>query len=255
MYVDESGDTGMLPGSSPYFVLSGMVVHESSWQDCLSNLVAFRMRMRVKFGLKMREEIHSYEMITRPGNLSRIAKHERLSILRNFIDEIETLPGISVINVIVDKGTKSPTYDPFEKAWGTLIQRLDNTMKFGNFPHPSKPLPWETAILLPDQTNEKKLRNHVRRMRYYNPVPNTGLGITSGYGNLQIQYVTEDPLFKESGSSYFIQAVDCIAYMLYQSVAPNRYIRRQGGASYFNRLDTCLCKHASRTDPKGVVRL
>lgn len=31
MYVDECGDSGMGIGSSDYFILSGMVIHESMW--------------------------------------------------------------------------------------------------------------------------------------------------------------------------------------------------------------------------------
>jgi hypothetical protein len=46
MYVDESGDCGMTKSPSRYFVLTGLVVHEVRWTDCLEKLIEFRRRMR-----------------------------------------------------------------------------------------------------------------------------------------------------------------------------------------------------------------
>ena len=59
MYVDESGDSGLVNSPTRYFVLTGLVVHELRWHDALNSLVNFRQRMRGKFGLKLREEIHA----------------------------------------------------------------------------------------------------------------------------------------------------------------------------------------------------
>ena len=59
MYVDESGDTGMVNSPTRHFVLSGLVVHELRWQGCLDQITEFRRNMRVKYNLKMRDEIHA----------------------------------------------------------------------------------------------------------------------------------------------------------------------------------------------------
>ncbi len=59
MYVDESGDSGLENSRTRYFVLTGMVVHELRWQDALNAFVGFRRRMREKFGLKLRDEVHA----------------------------------------------------------------------------------------------------------------------------------------------------------------------------------------------------
>jgi hypothetical protein len=84
LYVDESGDSGMVNTPSPYFVLTGIVVHELRWNEYLDRLVDFRKRMRNKFGLLLREEIHCARMINKPGELVRIKRNDRLTILRNF---------------------------------------------------------------------------------------------------------------------------------------------------------------------------
>jgi hypothetical protein len=39
MYVDESGDTGLLGSPIRYFVLTGMVIHELRWHQALEQLV------------------------------------------------------------------------------------------------------------------------------------------------------------------------------------------------------------------------
>ena len=64
IYIDESGDSGLLKSPTPIFVLSGLVVHELRWNEYLDRLIDFRKRMRDQFGLLMREEIHCAQMIT-----------------------------------------------------------------------------------------------------------------------------------------------------------------------------------------------
>jgi hypothetical protein len=90
MYVDESGDPGMGNSPTQFFALSGLVLHELTWRTTLDRLVAFRRRMLEKFGLKLREEIHSAHFITKPGQLSRIKRNDRLSILRHFALDAST---------------------------------------------------------------------------------------------------------------------------------------------------------------------
>lgn len=253
MYVDESGDSGNNTISSRYFALSGLVVHETTWRPCLAQLIAFRKQMRVQFGLKLREEIHAFNMISRPGPLMRIARNDRLTILRNFMDLIDTLPQVNIVNVLVDKQNKGAGYDPFTSGWQALIQRFENTVTHGNFPGPGHG--YDFGIILPDDTNRKKLTGLVRQMRHYNPVPNIRAEYGGGYRNLQLQVIIEDPHYKDSLHSYFCQAVDTVAYMLNQKHIPNKYIRKKTGHGHFDRLRNVLCRHASSSDQQGIVRL
>ncbi len=252
MYVDESGDDGLLNSPTEFFVLSGLVMHELRWRDCVSRIYDFRKRMRDKFGLRMREEIHASHMISRPGELLRIKRNDRLTILRHFVDEIATLPDISIMNVVVDKRTKKQDADVFTLAWKALIQRFENTVSRRNFPGPANPD--DRGMIFPDETNQKKLRGLLRRMRYYNPVPNVG-SYGGGFRNLQLQYTIEDPNLRTSHDSFLIQAADTIAYFLLQREKPCIYIRKSGAYKYFERLDPVLCKVASKTDALGIVRL
>lgn len=249
MYVDESGDPGMVNSPTRYFLLSGVVVHELSWRPTLEALIEFRRRMRGSFGLKIREEIHAAHFIRGNDSLSRIAKHDRLAILRHFADELARQPALTVINVVVDKFGKSPTYDPFEKAWQALIQRFENTVVYRNFPGPSNEV--DQGMIYPDGEPLKKLSQLLRKMRRHNPVPS----LMGGYRPLQLQHVIEDPVYRDSQHSLLVQAADLCAFLLYQHLAPNSYVRRKSANSYFKRLAPVLCRAASRTDPNGIVWL
>jgi hypothetical protein len=252
MYVDESGDTGLIGSPTRYFILSGIVLHELRWRDYLEQLIEFRKRMLKTFGLHLREEIHASQFITNPKNVGRIRKNNRLTILRDFANELSTMSDLNVINVIVDKNGKPADYDVFDMAWKALIQRFDNTHSHNNFRGPQNPE--DKEIIIADNTDIKKLTTLIRQIRRFNPIPNN-IQHGPGYRDLRIRYMIEDPNFRDSKDSYFIQAADLSAYLLYQHYLPCAYMKKKSGQNYFLRLDPILCKVASSTDPLGIVRL
>jgi hypothetical protein len=249
MYVDESGDCGLQNSPTRYVILTGLVVHELRWRPCLGQLIAFRQRIKAKFGLRLREELHAARMLTRPGDLVRIKRNDRLAIIRAFADQIAGMTDLNLINVVVDKEAKPPDTDVFGIAWRALVQRFENTIGHRNFAGPANAD--ERGLLFPDRTDDKKLTALVRKMRRFNPVPNrTDLG--PGHRNLPLQTVIEDPSFRDSEHSYFIQAVDCAAFLLYQRLVPSLYIKKNSGQNYFARLDPVLCKVVAPRDPWGM---
>jgi hypothetical protein len=248
LYVDESGDSGLNDSPSPFFVLSGFVVHELKWKETIEAIIKFRMDLRDKYGLKLREELHSACFIHKPGKIKRIAKSLRLRLLRDVIDFQATLPDINILNIVIDKKGKDQTFDVFNSAWETLIQRFHNTISHKNFPGPQNPQDY--GLLIVDQTDEKKLRNLIRKMRKFNPVPNTG-GV--GYRSIPITTIVEDAVHRNSIHSYFIQLADVNAFFLYQKFAVCKYLKKKGARNYFNRLEPVLCKVASSTDGLGIV--
>lgn len=252
MYVDESGDSGLDKSPTMYFVLTGLILHELRWEANLNNLIGFRRNLRQQFGMKLREEFHASELINKPGELDRISKPDRLRMIRLFANLLPTMNDVSLINIVVDKSTKTAGYDVFEMAWKTLIQRFENTVATGNFPGPRNPD--ERGIIICDHTGDERLMQIIRRLHHPNPVPHTADPGT-GYRNIPIQYLIEDPNFRDSGHSYFIQAVDLAAFLLYQHLQPSTYMRKKAGHAYFMRLQPILCTVASRGDPLGIVRL
>lgn len=93
-----------------------------------------------------------------------------------------------------------------------------------------------------------------KRMRRFNPIPNQQAH-GPGYRNIRIGNLVEDPYFKDSRDSYFVQTADLAAFLLYQKFAPSSYIKRKHAQTYFNRLRPVLCTVASTLDPDGIVRL
>ena len=159
---------------------------------------------------------------------------------------------LSVITVVIDKAGKGPTFDPFEVAWRYLIQRFENTILNRKFPGPANPV--DHGILVPDATDVKKLTALLRKMRRFNPVPNQ-LGYAAPIRNLTLRHTVEDPVFRDSAHSLFIQAADLCAFLAYQQEAPSAYVRKQGGHKLYQQLDPILCKVASSKDPQGIVRV
>lgn len=249
MYVDESGDTGLVNSPTKYFVLSGIVVHESEWRNFLQRIIALRKTLRSVYGLPIRSEIHASEFIN--GRVGELKRHQRLAILRNTLDELAKIDRISITNVVVDKTNKPQEYDVFNSAWGTLFQRFENTLLHGNFPggyHRGH------GLVITDATAGHKLARLVRRMAVYNPIPSDPTRGT-GSRNIPITRVIEDPFGKDSKDTLPVQMADVVAYFLAQRIAPNSFIRRQRAAHYFDRLKPVLNLHASRFDPLGIVRL
>lgn len=254
MYVDESGDPGLVGSPTRYYALTGVVMHELAWRPVLERMIGFRRRMKVKFGLAIREEIHAARMITSPGHLAVIRKQDRLTILRHFADEMGAIPELNIISVLVDKQGKPADYKVFEMAWRALLQRFENTMAYRNFRGPANAD--ERGMVFPDPSDVKALTQLTRKMRHYNPVPNqTTHG--PGYRNLPMLRIIEDPSFRDSKESYSIQMADLAAFLLYQFITPNTYMKTKGGQHYFKRLDAILCKAAAPRDPAGlgIVRL
>src|ERR1700722_6704107 len=82
--------------------------------------------MRGKFGLKLREEIHAGQMLSRPGDLVRIKRNDRLTIIRHFLDELAELGYVSFIDVRIDKTGKPPAYDPAKPSFDPAQQQNES---------------------------------------------------------------------------------------------------------------------------------
>jgi hypothetical protein len=252
MFADESGDSGLIGSPANYFVLNAVIVHELEWRKTLDEIVEFRRELRRDYGLKLRHEIHSRQLITKPGELAFIPKHRRLEILRKAADKLAQITTISIISIAVNKTGKPVTYDVFENAWLVMIQRFENTISHKNFPPSGNSR--DGGLISCDKTDEKRLTQLVRKMRHYNPIPNNQFH-GMGYRNITLKHLVDDPVFRDSANSFLIQCADICAYLLYQKLSPCRYMKKKGGHNYFDRLRPVLCLKASSTDPLGIVRL
>jgi Protein of unknown function (DUF3800) len=204
MYVDESGDPGLVHSPTQYFVLSGLVMHELRWREFVDQVMNFRRRMKAVYGLGVRDEIHAAEFVRSSGS-TRLPRHICYLILRHFAAELAKMNWLSVTNVVVNKVGKRTDYDVFESAWKVLFQRFENTLAFRNFPGPQNPD--DLGIVICDDTNGGKLTKLMRKMGSYNPIPNQSHA-GPGYRNIPIRKIIEDPNLRDSKNSHPIQAAE-----------------------------------------------
>lgn len=251
MYVDESGDVGKDKSPTRYFILSAIVLHELRWHPTLKNLVDFRRMLRDRKGLKLREEIHCTELINKPGDLKRIKRNDRLDIIKKCIDWMNSQPHLNVFSVVIDK--QGRTDDIFELAWNTLTMRFENTIRHNNFTGPQNPD--DRGMILSDNTEGEKLRKLIRKMRHFNTIPNTREYYQGGYRNMKLEYLIEDPVFRDSKHSFIHQMNDVIAYCVRQKYEPNTYMKKKGGHNYYKRLKDVVTKEVSRSNNLGIVDL
>ena len=252
MYVDDSGDSGANLSVTQHFILSALVIHELRWNEFLEELIKFRQHLRDTKSLKLREEIHSVELINGKTDLTkRIPRNDRLDILKQCLDWLATRPDISIFSVVVDK-SKHLDEDIYTLAWKTLIQRFENTISYKNFPGPSNPD--DRGIIISDKSDEKKLRTIMRTMRKYNPITNRRDAFPDGYRNLQLRYIIEDPNFRDTNDSYILQLVDVVAYFMMQNKRPNKFIRKKSAVLYHTRLNPVLNTFVSKSK-SGIVEI
>ena len=209
--------------------------------------ISFRRTLNTVYGLPLRVEIHSAELIRK--DTFGIAKHQRLAILRNYLDELAKLNTISFTNIVVDKRGKANDFDIFGAAWRTLFQRFENTLVHGNYPGGYSR---SFGTVFTDATSGKRLAQLMRKMSVHNPIPNRWNG---GYRNIPISRIIEDPSERDSKASLPIQSCDVVAYFLQQKLRPNGYVKRKHASGYFDRLHPVLNLNASTNDPQGIVRI
>lgn len=251
VYVDETGDDGLKPGASDYYMLSALVIHETAWLATLDSTLDFRRRIKAQFGVLLTEELHASALIATPGKLSRIPKWQRLLLYREILRFIGSLKTVSAYHVCLDKATRPPAKSVFDLAWKSLIQRVYNSVSI----HASLPAHRgsETFMLLPDAGHEKQLRRLARKIRRFNPVPSR----FGGSQRLPVSSLVEDPVHRDSAHSYFIQLVDVCAYALKQRVQASKYIAKKGARHWFQLIAPICETKAASNDPwgMGVVRI
>jgi len=136
------------------------------------------------------------------------------------------------------------------RAFERLLNRINRTMEnWGSY-----------ALLICDAGKENIYTQMVRKMGVYNPIPSK-LGAWTETGdrvkNIPITRIIEDPIFKDSQKSYFIQLVDFCAFSLLRREHPLPAQQKYGLNKLFTILSDSdiLVREASRNDPEGIIRI
>ena len=114
-------------------------------------------------------------------------------------------------------------------------------------------------ISIVDEGRATELQRVARRSKIWNPVGSQYGAWEDGsaFRNIPNDRLIEDPIFKPSDQSYFLQSADFIAYALLKSeVAPTPHVARYKLRDVYESLESICVKEASRKDPRclGIVR-
>lgn len=273
-YIDESYD-------ATKFCLSAIGIRHSVWRDCFNRVKQHRTVLKQDYGIFLRKEIHAQEFVAGRGRISSaiITKYDRSRIYSGLLRLVASLPDVMVINVCLDvAGRANPQLD----AWDRLLNRIERTLS--EFERRELPLrkdllaklPSEfpeasrqqmefrltsyraRALIFADQGREAEITKAFRKMNVFNPIPSRfgGWGAVGKTKSIPVERVIEDPSFKQSHQSYFIQLADCVAFsLLKREVAPTSLIKKYGINKMFDKELSGVCfRQASPKDPLGIVR-
>lgn len=273
-YVDESYDKNR-------FCLSAIGVRHTEWHECVSRIRQHRKILREDHGIFLRKEIHAHEFVNGRGNVSdrMLGKHTRSRIFDSLLRTVAELPQVMLINICIETaGRRDPQLD----AWDRLINRIERTMLdmeqrelprrrelIERVPSDYAEADRENlarrlnayrarAIIIADEGRETEITKIMRKMSVFNPVPSR-FGAWSGGAsaqNIPVAHIIEDPIFKKSHQSYFVQLADCVAYaLLKRETDPTPNVKRYGVDKMFEQRLSGVCyKKASPRDPLGIVR-
>ncbi|HWO19204.1 MAG TPA: DUF3800 domain-containing protein [Kofleriaceae bacterium] len=271
VYVDESYNDDL-------FCLSAMILKATDWRDAFKAVKDHRAQLKERYAIPLRKEIHARELVGGRGRLgpNDIGKWERSRIFRGLLELVTTLPSARLFNVALQTRGEA---DPQLKAWDRLLNRVDRTLKAREDKERTvrrkiheviaKHAPeladsaelrlqfQGRALFIADEGRNVEITRIMRKMNVHNPIPSAFGGWPEGaVRNTPTERIIEDPVFRQSESSYMLQLVDCVAFALLKREAdPTQNIKRYGIHKMFDELLPSICvKAASRTDPLGIVR-
>jgi hypothetical protein len=237
VYIDDSTER-------PTNIFSAICVPCDRWNLAFERLRRWRKHLRDVHGIPILHELHAQEFISgrnSAGTFQGLPRHRRAQIFHTSMKVCNWLNGcgVTVFNVCNDDD------DQF-RAFERLVNRINRTMKARE----------SYAHLICDQGKEGQYKKLIRKMRVHNYIPSKYEKWSDGEWskNIPIERIIEDPQFKDSKESYFIQQADFIAYALLRRERPTPRAKKHGIHKSFNLLDTCLERACNPRDPYGVIR-
>lgn len=220
IYIDESGtfNDGLTlveaktnKRKSLYFVLSALIVDLDDWEKVFGRFKKLRSDVRHNYNIKKSEQLHAYELAGGTGvwkhrRYKHLTSPKRQRLLKYLLTNYATWPELSVITVVVSKLTLYPSIQPNtarQVAYENLFNRIDKT-----FAGSAEEGNGQQYIVVNDGQEDAEIIKHLRKMRAYNSVRMSN-GDTV---DTRIKGLVEDPFFKTSKHSYFLQCIDHIAY-------------------------------------------
>ena len=245
-YVDESGDCGMYDSAKPketgsaFFILVGVIVASNKWRISLETLKAFRKKIAREGFLPYDVEFHCAEMIDphKVKAFTSISISERWKLMEEYAETIGQNTAFSILTVVINKAKSKLKPDEYLTSSITkLYQAFDEFLKGKE----------TNGILFFDRANENTITTHVRKL--------LGTGASGeSIPAVRIGWVIEDPIFRVSSDSMFIQSADLTAYTLKEKEFPQASRKKYNADRIFlNKLGS-VCFKSKNADGDGIIR-
>jgi hypothetical protein len=234
VYLDDSRDEELC-------VFSGLIIPAEHWRASFERLREFRRRLKATDGIFVRKELHAWKFVSGRGRISDrvVTKYRRSEIFKEALRVAAALPDLKIINGVT-------TANDDERVFEWIANRIQRTM-----------VAWDShAMLICDEGKEATYTRLIRRMGVFNPIPSRMGEWPDGRRtrNITVERIVEDPVFKVSQRSYFIQLADFVAYALLRRERPVASKTRYGLDQAFEILNPVLLRAATANDPQGVLR-
>lgn len=243
IYIDDSGDTGLVNSRTHAFVLAAVIVKDHDWLATLDALKGFRKSLSKNFGIRQRDELKAGYLIHGTGSCAGLSERARMNIYTMALRFQQKIGTIKTWAIVIDKATWASKYPRMSNsirdvAWQNMIERIERYTSHEN----------ETCTVYPDEGHPKFVSALFRKMRRFSTPPSAyKAGQTlSRPANL----IVEDPNFRISKDSYFVQLADLNAYAAHRHCFPTTYF----GANYWDELGDARVKDVGkiRGGPLGV---
>jgi hypothetical protein len=231
-YFDESKE------DNKFFVYSALIVDSAQWNAAFDAVKNMRKTLRDARGVFLRQELHAWKFASGKGRIAarRILKDERADIFARILKFTAQCGFFKIIS-----GVNSNEFYAFDR----IINRINRTAEAND----------KQVIFVCDEGQEVQFTRRIRKMRVHNPIPsNRGAWDDTGAPtrNITIDRFIEDPFFKNSESSYFIQLVDFCAYALLRMERPIDSRSALGYNEMYKLLEPIVVKACNQNDPRGL---
>ena len=200
IYIDDSGDEKIR-------VFSALTILADKWNTCFDQIKGFRHELKVSDGISVETEFHAWKFVSGRGKIADgiITKGRRCEIFKQMLQMTTMMPEVRLFNTVFPARVAKFAYEALLRGINRTLQQWDSH-----------------AILICDEGNEGIYIRLVRRMQ--------------ASKNEAIDRILEDPFFKSSDQSYFIQLSDFCAYALLRQERPIESKTRYGLDQAFNLL-------------------
>lgn len=234
IYLDDSYE-------QPCMTFAGIAVPATAWRATFNRIREWRRSLRTSDGILVTRELHATEFVAGRGRLGPqiVTKHRRSQI---FHSAFRLMNGIDNVRVFSCCRVDHPNW-----AFERLVTRINRTMEA-----------WDShAILICDEGKEAEYTRMVRKMGVYNPIGSRyGVWLDTGQPvkNVPTTRIIEDPFFKQSDRSYFVQLADFVAYGLLRREKHLPSKNKYGIHRAFDELQDVVVRATNPRDPMGVIR-